>query len=451
MTSKKIKILSLGIVVSLVFLGALYSLPSLKSNTSVGLEGQGTEDDPYRIDDLEELQMMSKELDAHYSLVDDVDAVETSGWNVDAGFEPIGDSEEPFTGSLDGRGHDIKGLYINQLDSEEHPLTSEDVGLFGRIGEGATVEDVHLSDVEIKGNDNVGGLAGYNDGGNIMNSTSEGSIKGEVVVGGLVGSNDEGVISRTGVEGEVEVEVEFGAETGGLVGLNQGGNIKQSFSHIDVEGENNVGGLVGTNRDGTIENSYSTGQVEGYNWVGRLIGFNEDGVVEKTYSISDVEIGWSGGGLIALDEGTLNDSFSRVDNEEDTGEVEKTSEEMKDVSTYTDLNTEGLEDPWDFIGSPNDDSEERGIWDIDESEEYNQGYPFLNWEEDLPEEDGYGTLSWIIIVLVLVLAISILLILYLQKGKKKEEKNIPPPPQNEKNRGRYSQAEQAPKNRDDEY
>ncbi len=61
------------------------------------------------------------------------------------------------------------------------------------------------------------------------------------------------------------------------------------------------------------------------------------------------------------------------------GGTGKTTAEMQDVTTYNDLATEGLDEPWDFVGDPYDDSGEEDIWDIDS--ELNGGYPFLNWQE----------------------------------------------------------------------
>ncbi|MFP4002117.1 MAG: InlB B-repeat-containing protein, partial [Thermoplasmata archaeon] len=60
-----------------------------------------------------------------------------------------------------------------------------------------------------------------------------------------------------------------------------------------------------------------------------------------------------------------------------TAGTNKTTEEMKDVATYTDTDTEGLNETWDFVGNPYDDKDDKDIWDIDE--EINDGYPFLVW------------------------------------------------------------------------
>ena len=59
---------------------------------------------------------------AHYILINDIDASDTSTWNCGAGFKPIGGI---FNGSFDGRGYNISDLYINR------PFT-DNVGLFSQ-------------------------------------------------------------------------------------------------------------------------------------------------------------------------------------------------------------------------------------------------------------------------------------------------------------------------------
>ncbi len=96
----------------------------------------------------------------------------------------------------------------------------------------------------------------------------------------------------------------------------------------------NIGGLVGRNYSGcTIINSYSTGTVNGYSPVGGLVGVNYLSTVSNSF--------W--------DTETSGQSNSAAG----TG---KTIAQMKDVATFTDLSTLGLDNPWDFLNNPNDDS-----------------------------------------------------------------------------------------------
>ncbi|MGN0966443.1 MAG: InlB B-repeat-containing protein [Candidatus Coprovivens sp.] len=69
------------------------------------LPGSGTADDPYLIASESDLNQIRYNLDAHYKL--------TSSIQLSEEWEPIGTLEEPFRGSIDGDGYNIKNLVIN--------------------------------------------------------------------------------------------------------------------------------------------------------------------------------------------------------------------------------------------------------------------------------------------------------------------------------------------------
>ena len=80
--------------------------------------GDGSIGDPFQIADIYELQDMSTDLTAHYILINDIDASETSApsWiHTPDGLDPIGDSGTPFTGSLDGQNFIIIDLFIDSF------------------------------------------------------------------------------------------------------------------------------------------------------------------------------------------------------------------------------------------------------------------------------------------------------------------------------------------------
>ena len=296
-------------------------------------------------------------------LARDIDCSDTVNWNSGAGFEPIGNSSNPFTGTFDGGGHKITNLYINR------PSTNN-VGLFGRTGSGSEIRNVGLEDVDIKGNERVGGLVGQNRG-NITNSYSTGSVTGIGLnfVGGLVGHNyDSGTIENCYFYGSVSGQ----HEVGGLVGSNEkpyGGTamprILRSYSMGSVTGTGRVGGLVGLNYwDGEIINSYSHSSVSGESSViGGLIGEVYGVTVINSYSTGQVTgSGSYVGGLIGYKHhGTIIHSYWDIETSGQTtsgGGEGKTTAEMKQQATFI---------GWDFTD----------IWDIIEG----VTYPYLRWEE----------------------------------------------------------------------
>ncbi|MGO4276985.1 GLUG motif-containing protein, partial [Paenibacillus sp. TAF58] len=131
-------------------------------------------------------------------------------------WEPIGTSNSPFYGHLDGNGKIISGLTITSVGGN--------VGLFGRTWTTSSIKNTKLRNVNITGGYNVGGLVGTNTG-IIENCSVSGTVSGEYYVGGLVGGSSTKEISN-------------------------------SLSSADVSGLNYIGGLAGS-LDGTISHSYA--------------------------------------------------------------------------------------------------------------------------------------------------------------------------------------------------
>ena len=228
----------------------------------VDLNGEGTATDPYEISNASELQSMRGNLSANYTLMGTIEAANTSAWNDGAGFEPIGNDSEPFTGTFDGNEQTIRALAINRT-------TDDPVGLFGATDE-ATIERVGLVDVDIVGNASAGST---------------------IFVGGLVG-NMSGTVDTTFVNGSVD-----GSDTvGGLVG-NLNGTVTDSYATSSVDGGARVGGLVGFSPDGEIRSSYAVGVVDDTAaTAGGLVGENSGGVVDSYWDTESTEQATSDGG-----------------------------------------------------------------------------------------------------------------------------------------------------------
>jgi hypothetical protein len=275
-----------------------------------------------------------------------------------AGFAPIGDTTTAFTGSFDGQGHTIGHLTIHGTDH---------VGLFGVAGVGAEISNVSLTDVDVSGQQYVGGLVGVNSG-SISHSGATGRVSGQYDVGGLAGFNagtiDDGhfdgqvggagdvgglvgrlalgSISHSDAEGEVSGDDSVGglvgtslsghisashassavsatqSQAGGLVGANAGGHIGDSFATGEVSGSDAVGGLVGAmgyayfgDYAGSITGSYATGNVQGTESVGGLLGFNLAGAVSGSYAAGAVSGVSAIGGLVGSNlAGAISDSYA---------------------------------------------------------------------------------------------------------------------------------------------
>ena len=323
------------------------------------------------ISDWHDLNDVRNDLEGNYELTNDLDE-NSLGYdvfvNTEGGWDPIGDDDDRFVGTFDGNGYNIRDLYINRPDQEK-------VGLFGVIGEGGLVENLGLVDIDIMGEDRVGGLVGDNQGGEVVNSYSTGKVSGFIAVGGLAGYNRNIIDmsnSQASVSGDTNVigglvGVNFRAEIlnsyatgevttkgfsiGGLVGNNYQSLISNSYATGNVYGGRyNVGGLVGYNyatslRSATVNDSYATGSVEGDNRVGGLVGLNnEQGEVEFSYATGLVDCDDRFGGFVGVNEGLVSDSFYDREttgcDDEGKGEPEYTYGMMSE-DTFTDVG-------WDF-------------------------------------------------------------------------------------------------------
>ena len=201
----------------------------------------------------------------------------------------------------------------------------------------ATIKNLGITNVNVSGADNVGGLTGgILNSSTVSNCYSTGSVSGNRCVGGLVGINWSSAVyscySANSVSGADYI--------GGLIGLNHyHSTTSNCYSTSNVSGSNGVGGLVGVvyyNRT-FVTNCYSKGSVLGTNNLGGLIGYKEDGA-------------------------TITSSYydTQTSGQTDTGKgTPKTTTEMKTQSTYTD---------WDF----------ETVWAI--HPKLNEGYPYLRWQ-----------------------------------------------------------------------
>ncbi|MBR6940691.1 MAG: hypothetical protein IKH65_07795, partial [Clostridia bacterium] len=250
-----------------------------------GLAGSGAQEDPYQISTYSELKEFAAIVNGTHAdlaqnsaacakLMNDIDAsasAETNDWT------PIGNSDNPYTGTFDGGGHIITGLTFNNP-------SADNVGLFGCVGGGGIVQNVRIEGGSITGQNNVGGVLGVNDRGTVTNCYNTGDVTGRGYVGGVLGTNDSGTVTNCYNTGSVTTPG-TNVLVGGVVGYNNnGGTITNCYNTGSVTAtEDNafVGGVVGFNSS-TISNCYNTGSVTGNAYVGGVAG-NNSGTIRYCY------------------------------------------------------------------------------------------------------------------------------------------------------------------------
>ena len=173
-------------------------------------------------------------------LTDDIDLGGTA--STPPSWEPIGSSEKPFRGELDGANHVIYNLYM--LSS----LFPKGAGLIAESGSEAVIHHIGLAQGQIMtdGTSNVGSIAGVH----------RGVIHHCFNMAQLIAHN--------------------GNHIGGLVGTNYGRIIYSYNAGIITDGNDFVGGLAGYNHASAIlDNCYNIGYCKGSDHVGALFGKNE--------------------------------------------------------------------------------------------------------------------------------------------------------------------------------
>ena len=142
--------------------------------------GSGTASDPYIIHTVEDLQNIELNLSAYYELGNDIDASATTGWNGGVGFIPITN----FTGSLDGKGYTVDGLYEN--------TTAINANVFTNILSGAIVKDIYFTGLDIHANSYYGAYAAglcFENHGTILRCSVEGSAEANQAAAGFCHNN----------------------------------------------------------------------------------------------------------------------------------------------------------------------------------------------------------------------------------------------------------------------
>ncbi len=321
--------------------------------------GKGTAEEPYLIETAEHLDSIREYTgeaykDIHFRQNRDIDLSLYENW------QPIGDDIDSFSGVFDGANFQISGLVSDQEDRY--------VGLFGFVQSGR-LENVILTDVEVRGLYAVGGLVGYLRDSRAINCHVSGTVAAPGAVGGLVGYCRDSEVSDSRAYGKVVGR----ATIGGLAGYVQDATIKRSYAISEVAGNERVGGLLGVlNIGSVVSDCYAAGVVYGTkDFVGGLIGWMRESEAKNCYSVSEVTAtvenvgGFAGGYHTNF---TIHGSYWNAE----INEIE--SSEMGMAKTTVELLTADTFEGWDF----------ESIWQLDEGE----SFPYLQWQID-PGEYNY--------------------------------------------------------------
>lgn len=211
-----------------------------------------------------------------------------------------------YTGTFDGQGHTISGLYYDNPDQSY-------CGLFGQLETDAVIKNLGITNSFICGDGTVGAICGFAYEATIENCYSTATVTGQDYdIGGILGSAYFITIENCYYAGTIS----GGNSTGGICGSVYFGQINNCYNTGKVSVSQEVaGGICGGSSSCTIRSCYNTGKVVGEDLVGSICGYN-GGTIEGCYylsgSASDIN------GVIQNGIGTYNQGEAAEDTEGST-------------------------------------------------------------------------------------------------------------------------------------
>ena len=240
---------------------AVSLLPTAAWAAETGPKGKGTADDPYLIEDAEDLAKVTGS--GHYALANDIDLTDTKY----AGKSITPALSDAFSGTFDGNRHTISGLCINTK-------SKNGVGLFGTVN-GASIQNLKVEGSVTGTNSGfVGGIVGKTQGNvtitncsftGSVSATKSGSSNG---AGGIVGRVNAGTLKVENCANHATVTAEK-ASAAGIIG--HGGTnevtITNCYNDGAISGQWYPSGICAqnTNNKSTIQECFNSGSISNTN------------------------------------------------------------------------------------------------------------------------------------------------------------------------------------------
>lgn len=292
---------------------------------ALGLNGSGTEADPYLVTNAQDLEALANAVNHNASYKDANGNVFTGVYfkqtaDIDMAsvlnHEPIGVDKVAFNGRYDGQNHTISNLTQDRRDEFN-------AGLFGSTGENAEVINIKFVNSSVRTNKSrIGTVVGENSG-KVSGITVTGGYVGSDAFynGGIVGINDgTGVVENSAYSGTVEGE----SMDGGVVGVNYG-TVSSSWSDATINvtaKKGSAGGVCGSASRATssINDCYFTGVITdtyGEGDLGGIVGYFYLGTINRCWNGGQVNASFTQahtgptGGIVGRGIGIkVNDSYN---------------------------------------------------------------------------------------------------------------------------------------------
>lgn len=339
------------------------------------MTGSGTKSDPYVITNTTQFNQIRYDLDAYYALGADLDfSVDTRyggkfsydiSDGVGFGWTPI----EGFSGSLDGRGHKITGLYLHNNVKTEQGSSRRNInaGLFGTVHGSVSFTNIVLDNFDISSFNYCGALFAaykwsdplqmsdlseynvYIDNVSLINSTITGNNYYMPYVGGLfatIDGNNNGHLTISNIYMNSTVKSDYAS-----------GYLAKMIDAFAIININNI--FV----NGEYLPAFSDGSGSGVLFETLHVGDGTTNISNVLSTIDNSNVGGKLGGTVWINDGSLNvrnirflnigsrDIFYRNDSSEKTSKVNVTSYDIgSEFSLFTERNTyisfDGIDEDW---------------------------------------------------------------------------------------------------------
>ena len=343
------KITCVVVAVMLIVTSAFFQISSnaqieiWDGSVADSLSGSGTYEEPYLLEDGADLAFVSRQVAAgtnyegkFFKLTKDIylnnNSEDYLSWKTTAPtneWEPIGKRGYSFRGNLDGDGHTISGVYV---DDATVPAADQEKGhgLFGYIYKGS-VRNLHIKDSYIAAYRVVGGMVGLTQQATFANCSFEGLVFGYNTnanggsAGGFIGCANQGnTIEKCYTTGKID----SCARSSGLIGVASGSGVNKIHSCYTS--------MVVTSLGVKTSPGYQTGGLVGY------INANSNVEIKNSFFAGSYPTGTQRGPVVGCNHNTatvsVNNCYYLADAADGTYGVNKTAEEFKNKTVLNLLN-----------------------------------------------------------------------------------------------------------------
>lgn len=240
-------------------------LSALKQSPYTFAGGSGTREDPYLISTPDQLNAVRQGLDKHYRLLNDIDLSAWGDWM------PIGGEEverhgdpTPFTGSLDGAGHVIRGMTITgkradyQREDQAEGFEAHCFGLFASL----TPREKEVSPGDAYDDASLGGVSNLGVVDFNINIDASDVINGwnPPIIGAIAATAKNARIAGCWSNGGT-AQTQTGT-VGGIVGRAENAAIRECWNGSALTGSE-VGGIVAQSWDVWFSHCFNAGALTG--------------------------------------------------------------------------------------------------------------------------------------------------------------------------------------------